>query len=232
MFTGGEQHRHGGRWLREVVFGLSDGLVTTLVFVLAVSGLAHAQLVLVAVGELLAGGISMGLGGYLSARTERAIVQQQIATERYEIANEPDEEKAELRQIYFDKGVRGPLLDRLVRHLTADQDRWLGAMVRDELGIVDAEADLAPWLQGAMIGGSFAGGALVPIFPFILDLPDAPVWAYGLTVATSLLLGVVKARYTYRGAIYNGLEFLAITTVGALAGLGIGALLRLVAGGG
>src|SRR5205814_4692645 len=69
----------------------------------------HAQLVLIAVGELLAGGISMGLGGYLSARTERDILEQRIAIERFEIAHEPDEEKAELRRIYYEKGVRGEI---------------------------------------------------------------------------------------------------------------------------
>ncbi len=232
MVTGDELHQHGGRWLREVVFGLSDGLVTTLVFVLAVSGLAHPQLVIIALGELLAGGISMGLGGYLSARTERAILQHQIAVERFEIANEPDEEKAELRRIYYQKGVRGALLDRLVRHLTADQERWLGAMIRDELGVVEDTEGLPPAVQGILVGGSFMLGALVPILPFLLDLPGAQIWAYGLTVVTSLLLGAVKARYTYRGAIYNAVEFLVITSVGALAGLGIGALLRMLAGGG
>jgi VIT1/CCC1 family predicted Fe2+/Mn2+ transporter len=228
--AGHELHEHGGSWLREVVFGLSDGLVTTLVFVLAVSGFAPRQIVLVAIGELLAGGISMGLGGYLSARTERAILQRQIDVERFEIANEPDEEKAELRQIYLRKGVRGPLLDRLVHHLTADQERWLGAMIRDELGVVETSEELVPWVQGCLIGVSFVLGALVPILPFLAGAPVPQAWAYVLTVLTSLLLGAVKARYTPRGALYNGVEFLIITTVGALAGLGIGAALRFVAG--
>jgi VIT1/CCC1 family predicted Fe2+/Mn2+ transporter len=204
--------------------------VTTLVFVLAVSVLAHPQLVIIAIGEMLAGGISMGLGGYLSARTERDILHHRIDVERFEIANEPDEEKAELRRIYYQKGVRGALLDRLVRHLTADQERWLGAMIRDELGVVDESEALPPAVQGLLIGASFMLGALVPILPYLLNLPRAEFWAYGLTVLTSLLLGVVKARYTYRGPVYNSLEFLAITTAGALAGLGIGALLHLLTG--
>ena len=35
-----ELHPHGGDWLREIVFGLNDGLVTTLVFIMAVSAVA------------------------------------------------------------------------------------------------------------------------------------------------------------------------------------------------
>src|SRR5919109_2447370 len=76
-----EQHPHRGDWLREIVFGLNDGLVTTLVFIMAVSGVAPNYLVAVVLGEVLAGGVSMALGGYLSARTEQEILEQRIATE-------------------------------------------------------------------------------------------------------------------------------------------------------
>src|SRR5579883_1774782 len=106
MSEPGEQHPHGGDWLREIVFGLNDGLVTTLVFVLAVSEIAQSQLILVALGELFAGAASMGLGAFLSARTEEAVLERRIATERYEIAHEPEEEHDELRRIYYRKGFR------------------------------------------------------------------------------------------------------------------------------
>src|SRR6185437_6953200 len=100
--SGDEQHPHGGDWLREIVFGLNDGLVTTLVFIMTVSAVAGAgSLVLIALSEIVAGGVSMALGGYLSARTEHDILQQRIATERTEIADEPAEERAELRRIYY-----------------------------------------------------------------------------------------------------------------------------------
>ena len=68
-----EQHPHGGDWLREIVFGLNDGLVTTLVFIMAVTNAAHAHLLQIVLGEVLAGAVSMALGGYLSARTEKEV---------------------------------------------------------------------------------------------------------------------------------------------------------------
>ena len=93
-----EQHPHGGGWLREIVFGLNDGLVTTLVFLMVVSGGASSNLLLIMLSEVMAGGVSMALGGYLSARTEREILDHRIATEQYEIEHEPEEERAELRE--------------------------------------------------------------------------------------------------------------------------------------
>ena len=220
-----EQHPHRGDWLREIVFGLNDGLVTTLVFIMAISEIAPARLLLVVLGEVMAGGVSMALGGYLSARTARQILDQRIATERYEIENEPEEERAELRAIYQDKGLSGPLLDRVVGHLTADRERWHRAMVHDELGVVE-DTHINPWLEGVQIGVSFVVGGLIPTVPVLFSLPQARWWAYGLTALTALLLGVIKARYTHQSPLRAGLEFLVVVTAGTLAGVGLGLLLH------
>ena len=220
-----EQHPHKGDWLREIVFGLNDGLVTTLVFIMAVSEIAPARLLLVVLGEVLAGGVSMALGGYLAARTARQILDQRIATERYEIEHEPEEERAELVAIYQNKGFSGPLLQRVISHLTADRERWHRAMVHDELGVVE-DTQINPWLQAMQVGLSFVVGGLIPTLPVLLSLPQARWWAYGLTALTALVLGMVKARYTRQRPLWAGFEFLLIVTLGTLVGVGIGLLLH------
>ncbi|HEY0757421.1 MAG TPA: VIT1/CCC1 transporter family protein [Ktedonobacteraceae bacterium] len=221
-----EQHPHGGDWLREVVFGLNDGLVTTLVFIMAVSSIASSHLLLVVLGEVLAGGISMALGGYLSARTEGEILADRIEMERFEIEHEPDEERAELRNIYRKKGLQGPLLDGVVAYLTANPDRWHQAMVHDELGVIE-EKRIIPWRQGLQIGLSFVLGGLIPAIPVMLALPQTRWFSYGLTALTAFALGTIKARYTHKGAIRAGLEFLILVTLGTLAGVGFSFLLHI-----
>ncbi len=225
MEQSGEQHPHGGDWLREIVFGLNDGLVTTLVFIMAVSAAAHSNLLIIVLGEVLAGGISMALGGYLSARTEREILDHRIATERYEIEHEPEEERAELQAIYRNKGFSGPLLHYVVNHLTANDERWHQAMVHDELGVV-ADEQIIPWRQGLQVGFSFVVGGLIPTLPVLLSLPQARWWAYGLTAVTALVLGAVKSRYTRKSPVWAGLEFLLVVTVGTAAGVALGQLLH------
>src|SRR5690242_7789338 len=220
-----ELHPHGGDWLRDIVFGLNDGLVTTLVFLMAVSELAPQRLLLIVLGEVSAGGISMALGGYLSARTEQQVLDQRIATERFEIQHEPDEERAELRAIYRRKGFRGALLDRIIADLTANEERWHRALIADELGMVEEERD-NPWRQAALIGLAFVVGGLIPTVPVLLGLPGVRWWAYGLTAATALALGAIKARYTGKNPIGSGLEFLLVVTVGTLGGVGLGLLLH------
>jgi vacuolar iron transporter family protein len=220
-----EQHPHRGDWLREMVFGLNDGLVTTLVFIMAVSAVAPARLLLIVLGEVLAGGISMALGGYLSAQTARQVLEKRIATERCEIEHEPDEERAELMTIYQNKGFSGLLLLQVVEHLTANQDRWHRAMVHDELGVIE-ETRMKPWLESIQIGISFVIGGLIPTLPVLLALPQARWWAYGFTALTALLLGAVKACYTQQGPIRAGLGFLEVVTLGTLTGVGLGLLLH------
>ena len=221
-----EKHPHRGDWLREIVFGLNDGLVTTLVFIMAVSEVAPTGLLMVVLGEILAGGISMALGGYLSARTEQEVLEQRIATERYEVEHEPEEERAELQTIYRNKGFSGPLLQSVVNHLTANRDRWHQAMVRDELGIVEGKPQSNPWMQALQIGLAFVIGGLIPTVPVLLSLPQARWWAYGLTAITALVLGAIKARYTGKDPLRSGLEFLVIVTLGTLAGVVVGFLLH------
>ena len=220
-----EQHPHGGDWLREIVFGLNDGLVTTLVFIMVVSEVSPARLLPVVLGEVLAGGISMALGGFLSARTAKQILDQRIATERYEIEHEPEEERAELVSIYQNKGFSGPLLQRVVNHLTADRDRWHQAMVHDELGVVE-DTRINPWLDGLQVGTSFVVGGLIPTIPVFFSLPQARWWAYGLTALTAVVLGAIKARYTRQGMAWASLEFLIVVTLGTLVGVGLGLLLH------
>lgn len=222
-----EQHPHTGEWLREIVFGLNDGLVTTLVFVMVVSNVASSHVVLIALGEVIAGGISMALGGYLSADTAVNIRDYRIATERLEIQNEPDEERAELRDIYHRKGFRGGLLERVVDHLTEDEDRWLHAMVTDELGVVD-ESERHPIIQGLLVGASFIAGGIIPVVPFLTAVPRPQAWAYVLTAVTAILFGGLKARYTLKSPVRSGLEFLIVVTLGSLAGVIVGIILHAV----
>jgi VIT1/CCC1 family predicted Fe2+/Mn2+ transporter len=224
-----EQHPHGGGWLRAIVFGLNDGLVTTLVFIMAASAVAqtHAALLLIALSEVAAGGVSMTLGGYLSVRTERDVLAHRIATERMEIATEPDEERAELRTIYRRKGMTGQLLESVVAHQTQDGARWLQALVHDELGVVGDEV-VSPVRGGLQVGASFFVGGLIPTVPVLLGLtaPWLQVVAYVLTAVTALALGALKARYSLKGPVRNGLEFLAVVTAGTLAGFAIGVVLH------
>src|SRR5438270_4660505 len=95
--------------LGEVILGLNDGITTTLVFALSVAGASgrFGTVILAGVAEMLAGGVSMFLGGFMAAQSENEAIEHQIAVERHEIEIEPEEEREELTEIYRSKGFSG-----------------------------------------------------------------------------------------------------------------------------
>ncbi len=222
-----EHHEHPSALIGEIILGLNDGIVTTLVFALSVAGAsggAYRQVVVAGLAEMFAGGISMFLGGYTAARAVSEAYHYQVSVERNEIEQEPEEERAEVSRIYRDKGFQGPLLDAIIRHVTSDRERWLRVMVRDELGAPPEEFNPA-WQSGLAVGLAFMIGALVPVLPFLLHLIQPSLFATVLSLLFLAGTGVARSRYSQKSARRAAAEMIGIGFIGATVGLVIGRLL-------
>jgi VIT1/CCC1 family predicted Fe2+/Mn2+ transporter len=224
----GEEHHHPHELLGDVILGLNDGITTTLVFALSVAGASGKAntVVLAGLAEMLAGGVAMFLGGFMSAETQIEAAQHQIDVERHEIEHEPEEEREELREIYREKGFSGTQLTRIVEHLTSDKERWLDSLIRDELLLRPGQYR-SPWRVAGAIGLSFALGAFVPVFPFILHLTWAPAAAAVLSVAALFATGAARSRYSHRTWLRSGGQMVVVGIIGTFAGLAIGRLLSI-----
>ena len=68
-----EWHTPKGRAIREIIFGMNDGLVTTIGFLAGVTGsIAESRYIrLAGLAEIVAGAISMALGAYLATKSQR-----------------------------------------------------------------------------------------------------------------------------------------------------------------
>lgn len=222
---GRERHVHPSDLLGSIILGLNDGIVTTLVFVLSVAAAsddAYKTIKIVGLAEMLAGGVSMFLGGYTAARVTRQAYNFQVDVERHEIRQEPEEERAELTQIYHDKGFHGRLLDDIVRHVTSDPERWLRVMVRDELGVSPEEGSPS-WIFGIAVGASFMVGALVPLLPFLAHIGAARVLAIACSIVALIATGAARSRYSRKSWVQSAAEMVVIGLAGAAGGLLIGA---------
>jgi VIT family len=130
-----EQHHYPHEFIGDMLLGLNDGVANTLVFALSLAGASRTNhtVVLAVLAEMLAGGVAMFLGGFISTQSQKEAIRYQAAVERREIEQEPEEEREELRGIYRDKGFSETQVGEIVDHLTSDSERWLQALVRDEL---------------------------------------------------------------------------------------------------
>ena len=121
--------------LSEFVYGGIDGSVTTFAVVAGSAGanLDSSVIIILGFANLIADGFAMSVGSYLSAKTEKENFIRNQKKEYWEVENLPDAERQEIREIYAAKGFEGDLLDQVVDTITADKDRWVDVMMKEEL---------------------------------------------------------------------------------------------------
>jgi VIT1/CCC1 family predicted Fe2+/Mn2+ transporter/rubrerythrin len=204
-----ERWHHAGRsgTLRAVIFGVSDGLVSNLALVMGIAGASGGQgpfVLLAGIAGLLAGAFSMAAGEYISMQSQRELFERQIALERAELEAMPQEELAELAQVYRAKGFTEGEAAAIAERMFKDPQHALDTLVREELGLDPDELGSA-W--GAA-GGSFVAfaiGALIPVIPYLLTTGGtAFVWALGLSVAALFAVGAGVSLLTGRSLLFSG----------------------------
>jgi vacuolar iron transporter family protein len=230
----GVRHRGGlGGNLRATVFGVNDGLVSNASLVLGVAGAAApSSFVLVSgVAGLLAGALSMAAGEYVSVRSQREMYEYQIALEREEIAEYPDEEAEELALIYEARGVTLAQAREVSQALLARPEQALDVLSREELGL--NPDDLGSPLGAATASFlSFAAGAAVPLVPFLAAMtgPGALAATAVLTVIALFAVGLALSLFTGRQALRGALRMVLIGGGAGIVAFGVGralgALLR------
>lgn len=211
--------------LRAAIFGVNDGLVSNAALIMGFAGADQSRTVIMLAGisGLLAGAFSMAAGEYVSMRVQREVLERMLHLEAHELANDPEEELAELVEIYERKGVPAELAASLATELSKDPATALDTHAREELGIDPDEGLGSP--RGAAISSfvTFALGALVPLVPFLFMAGSAGVITSALLTGSALLgVGTLTARLTGRSPVLSGLRMLAIGASAATVTYSIG----------
>ncbi len=227
------RHRNvsGGNALRAAVLGSSDGLTSNLSLVMGVAGasLQPHQILLTGLAGLLAGALSMAIGEWLSVQSARELYGRQLAVEKEELEQAPDEERQELSLIYQAKGLDTAAADELAGRIISDRATALDTLSREELGIDPEELGGSAWQAAIASFFLFAVGAMIPVLPFtflggwaavftsiglsILGLftigagitltTGAPLWKAG---GRQIIMGVAAALITFGlGRLVGGL---------------------------
>ena len=216
----GARHRGGlGGNLRATVFGINDGLLAnaSLVMGMAGAGGPPSLVWVTGVAGLMAGALSMASGEYVSVRSQREMYEYQIALERAEIAEYPEEEAEELALIYAARGMPLTQAREVSQTLLARPEHALDVLAREELGL-SPELLGSPWGAAGASFLAFAVGAAVPLIPFLAGATGttAVVSAAALTAATLFVVGLAISLFTGRHALRGALRMVLI---GGAAGL-------------
>ncbi len=214
--------------LRAAVFGVNDGLVSNTSLIMGIAGAgANSDFILMSgVAGLLAGALSMAAGEYVSVRSQREMYEYQIALERDELAEYPDEEAEELALIYSARGMALERARELSGQMMANPAQALQALAREELGLNPADLG-SPWGAAAFSFFSFALGAALPLIPLLTHVGSQyVVRAVAVVSGCGLLaVGLAISLFTGRSAWRSGLRMLAIGAGAALATWLIGRLI-------
>jgi len=224
-----ERHFTGSAVVRDIIIGMSDGLTVPFALAAGLSGSIGDAFVVVVAGlaEMTAGGISMGLGGYLAGRSEVDTYQAELERERTEVRDMPRAEVAEVRQIFADYGLQGESLDAAVAAITSNPQSWVGFMMREELGLERPDPRRA--LRSAFtIGLSYVAGGLVPLAPYALGLPltSALLASVVVTLLALVVFGAFRAHFTGVPVVRGSLQTALVGAIAAGAAFGLARLVN------
>ncbi len=219
-----------GKTISDIIIGMSDGLTVPFALAAGLAGaIAQSHVVLVGgLAELAAGGISMGLGGYLAAKSQADTYKAELQREHREIRECPEEEIEEVRQILEGYGLQGEALVGAVKGIISNRTGWALFMMKEELGLEQPDPKQA--LKTALfIGGAYVVGGIVPLAPYAfgLSINTALHLSIVATCVALLLFGGVKGKFTSVPPLKSALETFLVGSVAACAAY---LLARLVGG--
>ena len=209
---------------RELVFGMEDGMVSTLGAVTGIALATQDVFTTILSGLIVIGveSISMGVGSYLSSKSVRDIAERKLIEEREELKQYPGEEKEELVEMYVRDGWSAPLARRMVDEAAGDPRLFLQEMAYRELKIFPTELE-NPLQNGLVMGVSYIVGGAVPIITyFFLPLTGAAFFSIMVTFIGLFGLGVYTTKLSKRAWWRAGLEMVVLAGLAALVGYAVG----------
>jgi VIT1/CCC1 family predicted Fe2+/Mn2+ transporter len=226
---GAEPHKNNhGQYIKSMIYGGLDGIITTFAVVAGVAGASLSSGIVLILGfaNLIADGLSMAIGDFLSTKAENEYNQTERARELWEVENYPEGEKKEMVEFYISKGLEDNDAQTVVDIISKHKKTWIDIMMVEELGII--ESDESPLKNALVTFVSFFSFGFIPLIVFISAyfLPgvneESFLFASILTGAALFILGALKVRITEKNWFVSGIEMFLVGSIAAVAAYGIG----------
>ncbi|HEX9146391.1 MAG TPA: VIT1/CCC1 transporter family protein [Candidatus Binatia bacterium] len=206
--------------IREFVFGIQDGLISTVGLLAGVQGATENNVVVIITGltAMFSGAISMAAGSYLSSGAQKEIFDKELGDAEKLAEQEPYMAAEGLLKALSEEGLNKEQSYRMVKVLIQEQNVFLRTFQEKVFGLGSAEINRP--LQAALIMGlSFVLGAIIPIVPYTIVGGLSALYVSALLGGLTLFgVGAFKGYLAGKSLLLSGLEF-CIVAVGA-AGLG------------
>lgn len=220
-------HQGNTGWISGAIYGANDGLAAVFGIIAGVSAATGGSSFVLTAGlsGAIASAVSMATGAFLAERSEAEVGAANLAHERREIAEHPEEEKEELSLFYQLKGMSKTDADMLAESLSKNPEAMLNVLAGEEFGGAKKHNDP---VQAALAAGISTGvGAIIPVIPFFfMTGRPAIIVAAVVSLVAHFLVGAAKSLVTLRSWWSSGLE---MTLAGVIVGgvlYGVGLLFK------
>ncbi len=222
-----ENHLRSSDFLRDVVIGMSDGLTVPFALAAGLSGAVHDSgiIVIAGIAEIAAGSIAMGLGGYLSGKTEQDHYTNEVKREHYEVENLRHREIEETKEFFANIGLSKEIQEQATEEIARDKDRWVDFMMKYELGLEKPDPKRAT-KSALNIGISYVVGGIIPLSPYII-ISDSYTALHYSVIATLICLfifGYFKSKMTGVNPWWGAIRVTLIGAIAAAAAFGVAKL--------
>lgn len=227
-------------YFKEMVYGGVDGTVTTFAVISGFSGAAISSdmatqlsfviVLLFGLANLFADAISMGLGNFLSVRSEKDQYQIMRDKEKTLLQNNPTTEREETVEIMLAKGFSREDANTLALIYSKNEDYWLDFMMANEYELSDPRGD-NPILTGFITFGSFLVFGAVPILPFVFLGDASATMAFQVSTAGTflslILLGLLKWKMVGTSLVRSLSEIVLVGSVAASIAFLVGTFFKI-----
>jgi VIT1/CCC1 family predicted Fe2+/Mn2+ transporter len=218
-------------FLREIVYGGNDGIVTTFAVVAGFAGagaegaaaVGTIAVLLFGLANLFADAASMGLGAFLSTRSAQDIYRAARAREMQEIREKPEKERAELFEILRVKEVPEDDIHAFADLYQRNPELLADFMMQHEIGMHDPTGG-NPALDGLATFLAFMFFGAIPLIPYFLRDPDQTTfqWSVFATAVALVLLGLLRWTVTHERVTRCVAETVSVGGICAIIAYAVG----------
>jgi len=227
-------------YFKEVIYGGIDGIITTFAVVAGFSGaalsnetttqLSFSIVLLFGLANLFADGVSMGLGNFLSVRSEQDLYRSARAKETKEVKNNPTMEYEETITLLMEKGFSEQDATTIADIYRTNETYWVDFMMNHELEMPDPRGE-NPMLNGLATFSSFLVFGAIPLVPFMLFASADPGTVFNYSVAGTFMalvtLGLLKWKVVGGKLQDSLLEVVLVGTTAAIVAYYVGTFFKM-----
>ena len=218
-------------FMRELVFGMEDGLVSNLGIVLAVWVATRDSNVILLSGlaSMFAGALSMGAGSYLSSKSVAEVYEAEKLKAKQFLSNSPKKATQEMRKILMDEKFEFDEIDSMMRHFLHHNKETFAINYLQKKMHISQEKSNRPIHDAFVMFISFALGSIFPIIPFFFS---ASVYNMALsvflTISVLFAVGAGKSLVTHRNWFTSGVEIVFVGISAGVLGYLVGVIFGVV----